>query len=80
MNLFFSPSRLNDVKPLQHLDAALDLSGLGRLVPEPLDEFLRLFNLRALEGHLFFQGLQTPFLFGQIEGIVALIDGQAVIG
>ena len=65
---------------LEHLDAALDLLGLGGLIPEALDEFLCLLDLSTLKGHLLFQGLQTPFLFRKIVRVVSLVYGESMIG
>jgi len=65
---------------LQHLDAALHLGGLGGLVAEALHEFLDLADLRLLQLHFLFQGLEPPLFLGQIIGVVAFVQMDAAVG
>src|SRR5436190_581816 len=75
-----SPARLapdlHALDALEHLDAALHLSGLGRLVAEALDEPLDLRDALGLVPRLRLEELPARRALDEVVVVVARIDGD----
>ncbi len=61
---------------LEHLDPALDLRGLRRLVAEPVDERVHPLELVVLVALHLAQALHARLAFLQVRGVVADVIGQ----
>ena len=61
---------------VEHLDAALDLRRLGRLIPEAIDEFFDALNVFVLAPFRFAQALEIGFALLEILRVVGVVLGD----